>query len=145
MLDHLLDDSNIARLQEVSESLDFREFVHYASNETIEISTRHGDPLITRNLVKRENVSCVEAVAQPGTELVPRSHAQFEVFVVYEGAMDVFMNGKTFHVLAGESVYIPKYVSHSIKFTEEMPTRMICITVPHAPDLPGEMSDEFEY
>ena len=141
MLDHLLDDSNIARLQQISETLDFNRFVQEASDDRLEINTRHGDPLIMHNLIKRQNVSCVEVIANPGTVLTPRSHSQFEVFVVYEGEMEVSMNGERFSTRAGESVYIPKCTTHSVRFTDEMPTRMICITVPHAPDLPGEIDD----
>jgi len=144
MLEHLFDDSNIARLQEVSDSLDFKQFVYHASDKHIKINTRHGDPVVVRNLVKRQNVSCVEIVASPGVELSPRSHAQYEVCVVYEGSMHVSMGGKVFHISAGESMSVPKGVYHSIKFTNEATTKMICITVPHASDLPGEMSDDFE-
>lgn len=143
MLDRtLLDDSNIKRIEELSERLNFRHFIHSSNTNELEMSTRHGVPILLRSLLKRQNVDCVEVIAESGTVSEVHTHAEVEIVIPYEGFMEFYMGDSVFNIEAGQCMYIPKNIPHSAKFPSADRTKMICITVPHSPDFPGEMDND---
>jgi len=142
MLDReLLDDSNIKRIEEISARLDFSRFVLNIDKEKAEMTTRMGIPILLKNLLKRPNVSCVEAFAEPGVISETHVHEEVEIVIVYEGSMEFTIGGSKFQITPGLCVYIPKNVPHSAKFTSDTVTKMICVTIPHSPSFPGEMDN----
>ncbi|GAB3590419.1 hypothetical protein GCM10027446_05100 [Angustibacter peucedani] len=76
----------------------------------------------------------VSVVLQPpgtATPLHVHTH-ESEAFYLLEGTMTYRAGDETFHLGAGDFVYLPKAVPHAFRVTGEAPVRFVGLTVPGA-------------
>jgi mannose-6-phosphate isomerase-like protein (cupin superfamily) len=75
--------------------------------------------------------SLLEATVVPGTEPPPHVHSrEDELFYVLEGQFDVYVGDKTFSVIAGECIFLPRLKPHA--FVIRSPELRVLILYTHA-------------
>jgi quercetin dioxygenase-like cupin family protein len=101
-----------------------------------EVESASGDPILLFALYKNKKIAVLRAYASAGAEMPQHSHEGAETIIVYEGCLDLILDGDTVHRLHPGDVYmIPPNVMHSAKWVKN--SWVVYTTIPAAEGFPN--------
>ena len=94
----------------------------------------------------RQGLALIEALVPPGGGPIPHIHLRdFEAFLVFEGQLSLYADGKLASAGPGDSVILPTGLPHAFRNRTSEPVRMLIVTAPAGFDrmisLVGRLSD----
>ena len=140
--------SNIELLEELTKNLPILDPLMFVgiSNSTVSYSVERGEGT-ARNLMNINGVAVANCIFSSDTVLSRHNHEEKEWFLVYEGTLDISVdglatkdierlmgNGSNFELKAGDFIFIPPKVPHVVSSTNG--AKFIAITIPSAEVFP---------
>ena len=146
--------SNIELLEELTKNLPTLDPLIFAgiSNSTVSYAVESGRGT-ARNLMNINGIAVANCIFLSDTVLQRHSHEEKEWFIVYEGTLDISIdglstkdisrlmgNGSEFTLKAGDFIFVPPRVPHVVSSTDG--ARFIAITIPSSPVFPSDNGGE---
>jgi len=116
------------------------------SNSTVSYAVECGEGT-AKNLMNIDGIAVANCIFSSGTVLQRHNHEEKEWFLVYEGTLDVSVdglttkdigrlmgNGSEFTLKAGDFIFVPPRVPHVVSSTNG--AKFIAITIPSAEVFP---------
>ena len=123
---------SIENLRKLTEELEWKGIVRQA--QTDEINTDNGTAFII-GMLKNKKIAVADNYASAGCKFPHHHHDAHEIFIVYDGEMELYVEGKLIRVRAGEKpYYFDARQEHWAEFKKE--SRYIAITIPADKDWP---------
>ena len=123
----------LAKLKELTEHLpSFEDLVGNSCTAT-EVETLKGN-IFMFGLYNVPGISVARAFMSANTEIELHTHAEFELFVVYEGKMVLNVEDKVFEVEVRQSGYVLPNMPHSAYFPVD--TKVVAIAIPSSEGYP---------
>ena len=126
--------NNLEKLKELTDQLPSFEDLVSKSGSITEVETLKGNVFMF-GLYSVPAISVARAFMSANTEIELHTHAEFELFVVYEGRMMLNVEGKEFGVEVRQSGYVLPNIPHSAYFPVD--TKVIAITIPSSEGYPN--------
>ena len=142
--------SNIELLEELTKNLPTLDPLMFAaiSNDTVSYAVECGEGT-ARNLMNISGIAVANCIFSPNTVLQRHNHEEKEWFLVYEGTLDVGVdglstkdigrlmgNGSNFELKTGDFIFIPPKVPHVVSSTNG--AKFIAITIPSSEAFPND-------
>ena len=125
--------NNLEKLKELTEQLPSFEDLVINSGSATEVETIKGN-IFMFGLYNVPEISVARAFMSAGSEIESHTHAEFELFVVYEGKMVLNVEGEEFEVEVRQSGYVLPNMPHSAYFPVD--TKVIAIAIPSSGGYP---------
>ena len=70
-------------------------------------------PGIKAHIVSAEKITLSFAIGEPNAQLPPHRHPNEQMLIVLDGAMDLAIEGKRYHLESGDVAVLPSNTEHS--------------------------------
>lgn len=123
----------LRELEQTLERLTPFENLAKAHASHVEVKAQNGT-IFMFGLLKNETIAVADVYITKDTSMSRHSHPEDEFFLLYQGRMDLTINGKKKILRTSECAHMPSNQPHSAFWPEE--TRLIAVTIPGSKDFP---------
>ena len=108
---------------------------HYPDVPALELV--HG---IQAHIVSAEKITLSFAVGEPNAQLSPHRHPNEQMLIVLDGAMDLVIEGKKYHLESGDVAVLPSNAEHGV-YVSDKGSRVIDVFSPPRQDFVARLAE----
>ena len=97
-------------------------------------------PGIKAHIVSAEKITLSFAIGEPNAQLPPHRHPNEQMLIVLDGAMDLAIEGKRYHLESGDVAVLPSNTEHS-GYISDKGCRVIDVFSPPREDFVAKLEE----